>query len=63
MKSLQSEWVVGGDFNVVMDPAERVGVSYNLGHISSFKNFVLKANIIDIPMQGSLFTWSNNKIC
>ncbi|KAK3204961.1 hypothetical protein Dsin_019007 [Dipteronia sinensis] len=59
LNSFPIPWVVGGDFNSVLDPSERIGVSSNLGSIRNFNSFVLRAKIIDIPLQGMTFTWSN----
>ncbi|KAK3206441.1 hypothetical protein Dsin_020487 [Dipteronia sinensis] len=60
-RQFPSPWVMGGDFNVILDPMERVGVGSNMGGINSFKNFILQAQVIDIPLQGMTFTWSNNR--
>ncbi|KAK3219657.1 hypothetical protein Dsin_013627 [Dipteronia sinensis] len=59
LNSFPLSWVVGGDFNSVLDPLERIGVSSNLGSIRNFNSFVLRAKIFDIPLQGMEFTWSN----
>ncbi|KAK3220515.1 hypothetical protein Dsin_014485 [Dipteronia sinensis] len=60
-QSLTAPWCVGGDFNTVLDPSERVGVSENLGSYRNFASFIAQANIIDIPLHGMSYTWSNNR--
>ncbi|KAK2648320.1 hypothetical protein Ddye_015809 [Dipteronia dyeriana] len=61
MQTLMAPWLVGGDFNTVLDPAERVGAVVNMGHIRGFNRFVFQANLINNLMHGSKFTWSNNR--
>ncbi|KAK3198237.1 hypothetical protein Dsin_021652 [Dipteronia sinensis] len=54
-------WCMGGDFNAVLNPSERRSGECYMGSIRSFNEFVVKSKVIDIPMQSSLFTWSNNR--
>ncbi|KAK3184465.1 hypothetical protein Dsin_031751 [Dipteronia sinensis] len=51
----------GGDFNTVMDQSERIGEGCDMGSIRRFSSFVHQMGTIDIPLQGSRFTWSNNR--
>ncbi|KAK3206447.1 hypothetical protein Dsin_020493 [Dipteronia sinensis] len=53
--------VLGVDFNTVMNPNERIGVSCNSGSMRSFNSFMLQGNVVDIPLQGIKYTWSNNR--
>ncbi|KAK2637510.1 hypothetical protein Ddye_032302 [Dipteronia dyeriana] len=57
--SISLPWCIGGDFNLILDPMERKGIGCHLGSIRNFSNFVLRAKVVDIPMVGSPFTWSN----
>ncbi|KAK3225737.1 hypothetical protein Dsin_005599 [Dipteronia sinensis] len=59
--SLSCPWVLGGDFNTVLEPLERIGGPCSMSSLKSFNDFILKARVVDIPMQGSNFTWSNNR--
>ncbi|KAK3219251.1 hypothetical protein Dsin_013221 [Dipteronia sinensis] len=59
LNSFPIPWVVGGDFNAVLDPSERIGASVNMGSIRNFNSFVLRAKVIYIPLQGMAYTWSN----
>ncbi|GMI72472.1 hypothetical protein HRI_000916500 [Hibiscus trionum] len=54
-------WCIGGDWNVFLDPAEKLGFSLNTTLIDLFRNFVHDAELIDLPLQGGKFTWSNNR--
>ncbi|KAK2651331.1 hypothetical protein Ddye_018820 [Dipteronia dyeriana] len=53
---------MGGDFNTALLPLERVGVRCDMGSVRSFNNFILQVNLVDIPLHGMKFTWSNNRI-
>ena len=53
--------MIGGDFNMVLDVSERIGSSYNLGAIRTFTSFLSKANVVDLPLQGMSFTWTNSR--
>ncbi|KAK3199335.1 hypothetical protein Dsin_022750 [Dipteronia sinensis] len=57
--SLTVLWCIRGDFNTILDPSERSGGLCNMGSIRSFNNFMLRTQVIDLPAQGSAFTWSN----
>ncbi|KAK3220321.1 hypothetical protein Dsin_014291 [Dipteronia sinensis] len=61
MQSLSALWCVGGDFNATLDPSKRVGVRSYFGSMRCFQNFVFQANVVNIPLQGTSFTWSNNR--
>ncbi|KAK3198650.1 hypothetical protein Dsin_022065 [Dipteronia sinensis] len=51
----------GGDFNAVLDPAERKGEGCNMGSIRNFNYFVSNSEVVDIPLSRASFTWSNNR--
>jgi hypothetical protein len=52
-------WCVGGDFNIVRYPSERVG-STTLSHsMRDFSEFIFTMGLLDLPMEGGNFTWSN----
>lgn len=54
-------WCFGGDFNTVLDPSERKGKGCVSGSIRNFNEFVLEAKVVDLPMVGMPFTWTNNR--
>jgi hypothetical protein len=54
-------WCIGGDFNVVRFPNEKTGMSSFNYAMHEFSDFISKCGLMDIPMEGGLFTWSNNR--
>uniref|UniRef100_A0A2N9HAI3 Reverse transcriptase zinc-binding domain-containing protein n=1 Tax=Fagus sylvatica TaxID=28930 RepID=A0A2N9HAI3_FAGSY len=54
-------WCLGGDFNVVRFPLERVGSSNFSPSMHDFSDFISSNELIDIPLTGGDFTWSNNR--
>ncbi|KAK2634027.1 hypothetical protein Ddye_028819 [Dipteronia dyeriana] len=58
--SLLGPWVIRGDFNIVLEHWERKGGGGNVRSMRNFKMFIDLAKVIDIPMVGIKFTWSNN---
>ncbi|KAK2654435.1 hypothetical protein Ddye_014291 [Dipteronia dyeriana] len=60
--SLALSWCISGDFNTVLEPSERLGVGCNMGSIRNFTSFVLQSKVVDIPLSGASFTWSNNRV-
>ncbi|KAK2657881.1 hypothetical protein Ddye_010933 [Dipteronia dyeriana] len=45
----------------MVDSSERKGGLSSRGSIRSFNEFILRAKVIDIPLHGLKFTWSNNR--
>ena len=65
LASLVSWWdapcCIGGDFNAVRFPSEKSGMaSFNYA-MHEFSNFISECGLMDIPLEGGLFTWSNNR--
>ncbi|KAK3198574.1 hypothetical protein Dsin_021989 [Dipteronia sinensis] len=54
-------WIIGGDFNTILDPGERRGGECNMTSVMNFGAFLSRAKVIDIPMQGMFVNWSNHK--
>ncbi|GFS40543.1 hypothetical protein Acr_00g0069200 [Actinidia rufa] len=52
-------WVCGGDFNVVRYPYERVGNSRITRAMRDFSDYTLEEVLMDLPLEGDRFTWSN----
>jgi len=54
-------WCIGGDFNVVRFPSERSsGAGYSAA-MEEFSDFIFMQNLVDLPLEGGQFTWSNNQ--
>ena len=54
-------WVVGGDFNAIRFPSERLGASHFTSSMHAFSDFITSCRLRDLPLEGGLFTWSNNR--
>ncbi|KAL0373437.1 UNVERIFIED_CONTAM: hypothetical protein Sradi_3259400 [Sesamum radiatum] len=53
-------WVVGGDFNTVLDMSEVCGSSVDIHvQMNEFRDCIHETRLIQLPMQGELFTWHN----
>ncbi|GMI75114.1 hypothetical protein HRI_001180700 [Hibiscus trionum] len=57
----QIPWCLGGDFNLFLDEEEKIGFTINKTMISMFRSFVFEAGLIDLPLSGGKFTWSNSR--
>ena len=54
-------YCIGGDFNAIQFPSEKSGMaSFNYA-MHEFSNFISECGLMDIPLEGGLFTWSNNQ--
>jgi exonuclease III len=52
-------WCVGGDFNLVRYPTERAGASDLSSSMRDFSDFIFSMGLLDLPLEGGNFTWSN----
>jgi hypothetical protein len=46
-------WCIGGDFNVVRLPCERLGDSRQTQAMVDFSNFIFEQGLMDIPLVGA----------
>ncbi|KAK8662064.1 hypothetical protein V6N13_091652 [Hibiscus sabdariffa] len=51
--------LMGGDFNVVRYGDEKIGMSLCKGAIYEFSSFINELTLLDLPLIGGRFTWSN----
>lgn len=58
-KSHQSPCCIGGDFNEVLKIGERKVSTVLTKGMKCFKSFVIKAELLDLPIEGKTFTWTN----
>ena len=49
------------DFNVVHFPSENTGIASFTFAMHAFSDFIMEQGLIDIPLLGGNFTWSNNR--
>ncbi|KAK2648310.1 hypothetical protein Ddye_015799 [Dipteronia dyeriana] len=54
-------WIIGGDFNTILNESERKGDDFNKWSARAFNNFIIEAKVVDIPLRRVEFTWSNNR--
>ncbi|XP_074301052.1 uncharacterized protein LOC141632401 [Silene latifolia] len=56
-RNIQGAWVICGDFNTVLVPAERLGGNNTVEEMEDFKACVDECEVADSPASGSFFTW------
>jgi exonuclease III len=54
-------WVLCGDFNVTLAPDERNTTSQNWRGMFNFADLINNLDLIDLPLNGRRFTWSNER--
>ncbi|KAL4638296.1 hypothetical protein ACB092_03G136700 [Castanea dentata] len=54
-------WCLGGDFNLVRFLLERSGSSTFTSATIDFSDFISGQGLIDLPLEGGTFTWSNSR--
>ncbi|KAF5477381.1 hypothetical protein F2P56_004026 [Juglans regia] len=54
-------WIFCGDFNIVRYPSERAGASTVTGAMEDFSELIFYLNLVDLPLVGRDYTWSNNR--
>ncbi|GMI94970.1 hypothetical protein HRI_003166300 [Hibiscus trionum] len=59
--SYQVVWCLGGDFNMYCSGNEKLGARPNISSMELFRSFINNAHVCDLPLNGGLFTWSNNR--
>ncbi|KAL0294829.1 UNVERIFIED_CONTAM: hypothetical protein Sangu_3209500 [Sesamum angustifolium] len=60
-RSISDEpWIVGGDFNTVLDMSEVCGSSADIRlAMTEFRDCILDTGLIHLPVQGERFSWHN----
>ncbi|KAK3228826.1 hypothetical protein Dsin_000707 [Dipteronia sinensis] len=57
--SFSMPWCLGGDFNTVLDPSESKGGECNMGSARNFNLFISRSKVVDIPLHGITYTWTD----
>ena len=57
--ALSMPWCLGGDFNAIFDSSKKIGGDCNKLTTRNFNAFLLRAKVLDLPLQGMSFTWTN----
>jgi hypothetical protein len=52
-------WCIGGDFNAIRFSSERLGGVRYAASMEAFSQFIFDKGLLDIPMMGGQFSWSN----
>ncbi|KAI3461929.1 hypothetical protein Pfo_018592 [Paulownia fortunei] len=61
-ESYSKPWLVGGDFNVILDPHEKKGSSIlNTTAMNDFGDMITDCGLIDAGFEGQCFTWTNKR--
>ena len=55
-------WCLGGDFNIISFPSERLGIASFSWAMFGFSDFISLHGLMDISMAGGLYTWSNSSL-
>ncbi|GJT16101.1 RNA-directed DNA polymerase, eukaryota [Tanacetum coccineum] len=55
----QGDSIVMGDFNEVRSADERMGSVFNIQGAADFNDFISNSGLVDIQLEGYLFTWSH----
>ncbi|EOY26489.1 Uncharacterized protein TCM_028259 [Theobroma cacao] len=56
-------WLVGGDFNVILNRAERLyGASPHAGSMDDFAATLLDYGLVDGGFEGNTYTWTNSHV-
>ena len=54
-------WCVGGDFNVTLSQRERSSQGSLNGAMRRFAQVVDELELLDLPLQGGVFSWSGGR--
>lgn len=55
-------WCLGGDFNAIRSPDEKLGGSSLTASMRGFDSFIRECFLRDIPLSNARFTWSASRI-
>ena len=61
MSVWEAPWSMGGDFNIVHFPSEQSSELNYSTSMMEFLDFIGGQGLVDIPLVGGQFTWSNNQ--
>lgn len=54
-------WLIAGYFNVTLNLQERSNTGYPVQQMMRFRSLVNSLGLIDLPLQGRKYTWSNDR--
>ncbi|KAH0649354.1 hypothetical protein KY285_034602 [Solanum tuberosum] len=60
--TIQGPWCIGGDFNVILDPEEKMGgKTHKMRDSLDFSSCMDAYEVVDLGFIGLKFTWCNNR--
>ncbi|XP_026451679.1 uncharacterized protein LOC113352009 [Papaver somniferum] len=54
-------WCLGGDFNTVIKCGEKKNCNKITSSMKMFSKFIVEHDLIDLPLKGARYTWSNGQ--
>ncbi|XP_062100704.1 uncharacterized protein LOC133806603 [Humulus lupulus] len=60
-EGMKIPWIVGGDFNAVLNPEERLDYRGNANELIPFQTCVNSCGLEDVKYNGRFFTWNNKQ--
>jgi hypothetical protein len=57
----QGPWVIVGDFNLIYKAEDKNNDNFNKAMMGRFRNFIKDTSLIDLPLIGRKYTWSNHQ--
>jgi hypothetical protein len=55
------DWLIVGDFNLYRKPEDRNRPGGSVGDMLLFNNAISSLGLVEIPLHGRKFTWSNKQ--
>lgn len=56
------DWLIVGDFNLCRSPDDRNGPGGNQQEMYLFNNAISSLGLVELPLKGRRFTWSNKHL-
>ncbi|XP_021765414.1 uncharacterized protein LOC110729930 [Chenopodium quinoa] len=60
-RNIHGPWMIGGDFNNVLNLGDRVGSPVTLVELEQFRECLKDCNLMDWKTEGLFFTWNNKQ--
>lgn len=58
---MDTDWLVVGDFNLMRKPEDRNREGADLNEIFLFNEAINKLDLIELPLHGRQYTWTNKQ--
>jgi hypothetical protein len=57
-----TDWLIMGDFNFIISPNDRNKPGGNISEMLKFNEAISNLGLVEIPLKGRKFTWSNMQV-